>query len=302
MKRFIAASMLMLAALTGHGAPDWPIPSEMKTVDVGGYPLAYVEAGTGVPFLIVHGAWVDHRLFAAQVAEFSKAFRVIAVSLRHHWPEPWDGKAGDYTVEQHAADLVALVQRLDLGKVHVLGHSRGGGVAAAMGRRAPEVVRSLILAEPSGMAEVAADPTVVRQRMAAGNAMTKQLKTGWESGTPREQLAARAWEAGNCAGSWERMPPPIRQMIADNIVTMTAPMIGSDPPIATCEQVGAWRMPVMLVQSSRPAPFFADILDGLRRCNSAIAPAVVVPDSTHNMHLGNPAFFNRVVLDFARAN
>ena len=302
MKRLLAASMFTLAAWAANAAPDWPVPPDVKTVDVEGYPLAYVEAGSGVPIVIVHGAWVDHRLFKAQVAEFSKTHRVIAVSLRHHWPEPWDGKASDYSVEQHARDLVVLVRKLDLGRVHLFGHSRGGGVAVAVARQAPEQLRTLILAEPSGLVEVSTDPNGMRQRLDGGNALAQRLREVWQAGTTRDVMASRAWESVSGPGSWDRMPAPVRQMISDNIVTMTAPMVSSGPPIATCEQVGALRMPVLLLQSSRAEKIYVDSHDGLRRCNAAIAPAVVVPESSHNMHMSNPAFFHQAVLDFVRAN
>jgi pimeloyl-ACP methyl ester carboxylesterase len=302
MKRLIAATMFSLAALTAQAAVDWPMPPDVKTVDVEGYPLAYVDAGSGVPIVIVHGAWVDHRLFKAQVAEFAKTNRVIAVSLRHHWPEPWDGQSTDYSVEQHARDLVALVRKLGLGRVHLFGHSRGGGVAVAVARLAPELLRTLILAEPSGLVEVSTDPNGMRQRLEGGNALAQRLREVWQSGTAREVMAARAWESVSGPGSWDRMPAPVRQMISDNIVTMTAPMVSAVPPIATCEQVGALRMPVLLLQSSRAEKVYVDSHDGLRRCNAAIAPAVVVPESSHNMHMSNPVFFNQTVLDFVRAN
>ena len=81
--------------------------------------------------------------------------------------------------------------------------------------------------------------------------LAQRLREVWQAGTTRDVMASRAWESVSGPGSWDRMPAPVRQMISDNIVTMTAPMISSGPPIATCEQVGALRMPVLLLPSSR---------------------------------------------------
>jgi esterase len=154
----LAAGLLIGLPLTSaSAAPDWPIPSGVKTVEVNGYPIAYIEAGAGVPVVILHGVFVDHRLFAFQVAEFSKTHRVIAVSLRHHYPEPWDGKVGAYSISQHAADVAALIRTLNLGKVHLLGHSRGGSVAINTARQAPELIRTLILEDASGLEPLLAD-------------------------------------------------------------------------------------------------------------------------------------------------
>lgn len=130
----------------------------------------------------------------------------------------------------------------------------------------------------------------------------QRLREVWQAGTTRDVMASRAWESVSGPGCWDRMPAPVRQMISDHIVTMTAPMVSSGPPIATCEQVGALRMPVLLLQSSRAGKICVDRHDGLRRCNAAIAPAVVVPESSHNVHMSNPVFFHQAVLDFVRAN
>jgi hypothetical protein len=45
-------------------------------------------------------------------------YRVIAVSLRHYFPEPWDGQGDDFSVLQHADDVAEFSRVLDLGPVH----------------------------------------------------------------------------------------------------------------------------------------------------------------------------------------
>src|SRR5438128_6194572 len=67
--------------------PSWPIPSEVKWESVNGYPMAYRDAGNGTPIVLVHGAVNDYRAWNAQFDVFSKTHRVIAVSLRHYYPE-----------------------------------------------------------------------------------------------------------------------------------------------------------------------------------------------------------------------
>lgn len=297
----LAAVLAAVSWMAGHAAlaaPSWPIPDGVKTVEVDGYPLAYAEAGQGVPLVIIHGAWVDQRLFNATLTEFAKTNRVINISLRHHWPEPWDGQGGRYSVEQHARDTAALIRALGLPKVHLLGHSRGGGVAVAVARQAPDLIRTLILVEPFGLAEVSTDPAAMRQRMDGAAGLAAGLRQALQSGKTREEVAERGWEMANGPGSWARMPPPIRQMVVDNIATMAAAPVASPPPLATCDDVGRFTFPVLLLQSASAARLYVDTHEGLRRCNAAIAPAVVVPESGHNIQLSNPAGFNRVVLDF----
>src|SRR5690242_12781309 len=90
-----------------QGAASWPIPPGVKTVTVNGYPMAYTDTGSGEPLVLVHGALNDYRIWYAQVPEFSKRYRVIALSLRHYYPEKWDGKGPGFTILEQAEDVVA---------------------------------------------------------------------------------------------------------------------------------------------------------------------------------------------------
>jgi pimeloyl-ACP methyl ester carboxylesterase/GNAT superfamily N-acetyltransferase len=52
-----------------------------------------------------------------------------------------------YTMEDHADSVAELLHYLDVGSVHVVGHSMGGSVAIALAMRDPDLVRNLIVAE-----------------------------------------------------------------------------------------------------------------------------------------------------------
>jgi len=156
------ASFLSLTALA---APKWPIPDGIKTIEVNGYDMAYQETGSGIPLLLIHSAVNDYRTWKPQVPDFSKAYRTIAVSLRHYYPEKWNGVGDDFSVTQHASDVAALIKSLKLGKVHLLGHSRGGAVALNGVMLYPEVIRTLILEE--GSMESLLPDTPERQKSAA---------------------------------------------------------------------------------------------------------------------------------------
>ncbi len=78
--------------------PTWPIPEGIKTVDVNGYHMAYQEAGSGTAFVLIQGAMSDYRTWDTQVPDFSKAYQTFALSLRHYYPEKWNGIGGDFSV------------------------------------------------------------------------------------------------------------------------------------------------------------------------------------------------------------
>jgi pimeloyl-ACP methyl ester carboxylesterase len=80
----------------------WPLPEGIKSVEVNGYPMAYQESGSGTPLVLVHGSMNDYRCWNLQIPAFTAHYRVLAVSLRHYFPEPWDGQGDDFSIPQHA--------------------------------------------------------------------------------------------------------------------------------------------------------------------------------------------------------
>jgi esterase len=163
--------------------PSWPIPSELKWEAVNGYPMAYRDAGNGTPIVLVHGSTNDYRAWNAQFNVFSETHRVIAVSLRHFYPERWDGVGTDFSIEQHAQDVAALIKKLNLGKVHLVGHSRGGAVVAEVAKSHPEVIRTLVL--PDASIEMSM-PETAEAKEAAGftQKLIGTLQTNLKTGDP----------------------------------------------------------------------------------------------------------------------
>lgn len=299
----LLSALVLGSALTGAmAAPDWPVPPGVKTVEVNGYPVAYAEAGAadGVPLVILHGAWVDHRFFAPQVTEFSKTHRVISVSLRHYFPEAWDGKEGAFSVQQHADDVAALIRQLKLGKAHILGHSRGGAVAIAVARQAPEVIRTLILEDAGGLEPLLADDSVMRQRVDGSARLAVWVREQLNAGE-RRKTAQAAWELVFGAGAWERMSAEMQQSIADNIGTMAA-KTPYDVPAIGCDDIRKFAFPVLILNGERSPKLYGDMSAAMRQCKPDLAVPVIVPEAAHNMHFNNPAFFNKAVLDFMQRN
>ena len=75
---------------------------------------------------------------------------MISVSLRHFFPEHWDGVGDDYRMAQHVADTIAFIEQINPKPVDLMGHSRGGHIAFRVAQQRPDLLRKLVLAEPGG--------------------------------------------------------------------------------------------------------------------------------------------------------
>ncbi len=105
--------------------------------------LYYQERGEGEPFFLLHGNGEDGTYFVNQMTYFSDRYRMIAVDTRGH------GKSSrgtaPFSMEQFAADLHKLMDRLQIHKAIILGFSDGANIAMKFALKYPDRVKALIL-------------------------------------------------------------------------------------------------------------------------------------------------------------
>jgi esterase len=106
--------------------------------------LAYRRQGSGPPLLCLHGLLGSGRNWVGIATALADRFDVILPDLRNHGTSPW---SDEVTYPAMAADVTALLDRLGLDRVHLLGHSMGGKVAMTLALTVPERVDRLIVAD-----------------------------------------------------------------------------------------------------------------------------------------------------------
>lgn len=125
----------------------FPPGTRRLSVPVPGGPLATLEHDGGEPAVVLvpgyTGSKEDFRLVLAPLASTGR--RTVAVDQRGQYESAGPDDPAAYTVEALAADLLALLDSLGTGPVHLVGHSFGGLVCRAAVLKRPEAVRSLTL-------------------------------------------------------------------------------------------------------------------------------------------------------------
>ncbi len=267
----------------------------MPTLDIGGYDMAYVEQGAGDPVVLVHGTLQDQRYWAPQMAAFGAKYRVIAVSLRHFWPEKWDGVGDDFTIAQHVADVAAFAEGLNAGPIRLVGHSRGGHIAFRVAQHFPERLRALVLAEPGGELDASFGTVRAAGPQAAVIEAVKLIRAG----DVEEALRVFTAYTGG-AGSWEKRPESRRQVSRDNARTLLGQINEQRAPFSRAQAEGI-HVPTLLVGGALSQPQFGIIMDGMEKSILGVE-RVTIPDAAHGMSADNPAAFNEAVLAFLDAN
>ena len=267
----------------------------MHLLHVNGYDMAYVEQGSGAPLVLLHGAMCDLRYWTSQMETLGRQYRTIAPSLRHFWPERWDGVGDDFTIQQHTEDVAAFVAALGAGPAHLVGHSRGGHVAFRVAQRFPNRIRTLILAEPGGELDVTLAPEPPHPGMPAGLDTFSQAAECIRRGEVDSGLAQFV-DTVSGPGAWEALTERSRETMRDNAYTLLGQVREQRPPFSRSD-AEAIRAPTLLVGAERSPPTYARILSALERTLRQ-AQRITIPGTSHAMNHGNPEAFDRAVLDF----
>lgn len=114
-----------------------------RTNDVDTY---YEPRGDGPPIVFVHGAVLNHSMWAPQVESLSDGYDTVAYDVRGH------GRTGGsttdrYTMDLFAGDLHELVAALALDRPVVCGLSMGGCIAQVYEARHPNELSGLVLTD-----------------------------------------------------------------------------------------------------------------------------------------------------------
>ncbi|MCX5194608.1 alpha/beta hydrolase [Streptomyces sp. NBC_00249] len=116
-----------------------PVRSAL-TID--GRRLSYLDfGGPGRPLLALHGHLSEGASFAHLAEALGDEWRVVAPDQRGHGDSD---RADDYTRAGYLADLVALLEHLELGPVPLVGHSLGGINAYHLAAEHPGLVSALV--------------------------------------------------------------------------------------------------------------------------------------------------------------
>ena len=243
----LALLTLLSLLLYGQAIGQSVRPTKIR---VRGVELHYIEEGQGEPLILLHGGQGDYRSWGPQIKAFSRHYRVISYSRRYHYPNHNPLTAKYHSAYTEADDLAALIRKLKLGRVHLVGTSIGAFTALALAVKHPGTVRTMVLAEPPVHQWVKGTP--------GGTAAYSEFIT------TIQEPAAKAFEAGDDkgamrifvdafagAGRFDTLPPAGLAAVMQNSRFFRALSLSSDPyPNLSKDKVKRLTMPVLINVSS----------------------------------------------------
>jgi len=276
--------------------------SDIVPAEINETSLHYIECGEGVPVVLVHGSLGDYRSWINQMQPLSQHYKVISYSRRYHYPNPWPNDASDFTVNVHAEDLAAFIKSLDLGKVHLIGHSYGALTSLLVARDYPELIRSVTLGEPPVM------PLLVSS--SHGESVFQNFiqnaifpsHSAFQNGEIEEGV--RLFANGVLGkGAYGNIPTFGRISMLENAREFVGTMNGLKNegveffPVFTCNDAKKITIPVLLLEGERSPEMFGLIHDRLEQCFPNVDRAFI-PGTSHDLKIQVPPDFNEIVLSF----
>ncbi|MFC1535926.1 alpha/beta fold hydrolase [Candidatus Neomarinimicrobiota bacterium] len=120
--------------------------SDKTTLSSDGIEISFNVQGKGKPAIFfVHG-WTNNKtIWDDQVKYFSEKYKVVTIDLAGHGKS--EDKRENWTMSAFGDDVVAVINKLRLKEVVLVGFSMGGPVIVESAKKIPEIVEGLIFVD-----------------------------------------------------------------------------------------------------------------------------------------------------------
>lgn len=150
--------LLSLAARYGIRHVDASLPEARRIIAADGVPLSFLDwRGSGEAVVFLHGGALTAHSWDLVCLGLRDRWHCLALDLRGHGESGW---ADEYRTETAIEDIAALVTHGRLARVHLVGNSLGGMVAAHYAATHPTRVASLTLVDVGPNVNFAATQTI----------------------------------------------------------------------------------------------------------------------------------------------
>jgi 2-succinyl-6-hydroxy-2,4-cyclohexadiene-1-carboxylate synthase len=252
--------------------------------------------GAKEALMFLHGFTGSSTNWERHIQRFASNYRVIAVDLLGHGKTESPALIDRYQMENVAVDLIAILDKLEISQVNLLGYSMGGRLALYTSVAFPERVQRLILESASPGLRTPEEQTA---RIQSDEALADSIE--------RDGIAAfvESWENLPLFATQKGLPEAERRRLHDlRLCNNPSGLANSLRGMGTGVQPALWdrlqdvTLPVLIMAGALDTKF-VEIAGQMhnRMPNSRLE---IIPDAGHTIHLEQPELFQQKVLAFLR--
>lgn len=255
-----------LIRFEAEGTARLPATGEQGYVEHDRARIWYAAYGSGMPVILLHGGLGNSGNWGYQVpALMESGYRAIVIDSRGHGRSTRDGRP--YSYELMAADVLAVMERLQIEKAGFVGWSDGAVIALMLASQFPARVAGVFYfacnMDPSGTKEFVFTPII-------GRCLNRHVQDYKELSTTPDQFE----EFSNAVG----------------LMQQTQPNYSAD-------DLGRISVPVAIVQSEHDEFIRREHAEYLAR-SIPDAEFIELAGVSHFAPVQRPEAFNRVMLGF----
>ena len=273
-------------------------------LDVNGLRLAVRQWGAkeAPPVVLLHGLRGYSGTWRGLARTLSPAHRLIALDQRGRGESDWD-PAHNYYTDAYLADLEAVVDRLELDRFFLIGHSMGGTTSYVYADKHPRRLASLIVediapgssAQGEGAARIRAEMAALPLEFASWG----DARAYWRKSRP--MLGSDAIERRIAESLREIAPGRIAWRYDSEGISRTR--LDPDPRrvVDLWPVVERLQVPTLIIRGERSDFCPADTVREMSRRNANIS-AITVAGASHYVHDDAPSPFAEHVSRFLAAH
>jgi pimeloyl-ACP methyl ester carboxylesterase len=260
-----------------------------RTMSIDGGGVTWLEAGAGWPLILLHGFPLNAGMWRPQLEAVPEGWRFIAPDLRG-----FGGRrgAGPVSMDGYAADVLGLMDGLELDDAVIGGLSMGGYVTFAMFRQAPSRFTGMILADTRSQADT---PQVREGRLS----LRALLARDGPRGVADQLLPKLLGEAarGPAAPAARETRAMIEAAAPEAIDAAIGALIGRPDSTPVLSSIACSTLVLVGAQDEITPPAEAELMQRAMPRSTLC----VIPDAGHLSNLEQPATFSRALSDFLLA-
>ena len=228
-------------------------------VETNGVPTHVEETGSGTPLVLIHGLGGSTALWKHLVEPLAREFRVVAYDMRGSGGTPVTGPT---SLDELEADLDALVEALDLGRVLLMGHSMSGALVLKYAADHPERTLGVVaVGAPAELPDAGREGMRTRAETVEAQGMTAIAETVATNG----------------------MAPAFREAHPDVVEAFVALLESNDPAgyAALCRVVAGLDVTGDLGRIAAPVLLVAGELDAVAPPAASEKTAAAIPNARY---------------------
>lgn len=267
----------------------------IKRMNINRLTYSVKQVGHGNALLMLHGFTGSQATWHTLEITHSAHYQVIAPDLIGHGQTDAPTDPTRYVMKQAAADLIALLDALQIKQTHLLGYSMGGRLALYIARHYTDRIHTLTLESSSPGLPTQAEREERRNR---DNALADRIEREGITAFVDFWQSIPLWESQKTTLSDEAQA----QLRTERLSQRPHGLANSLRGMGTGVQPSLWddlstlNIPVQLIAGEYDAKFIR-----LTQQMANLLPTSqldIIPKAGHTAHLENPAVFNEILQGF----